>query len=245
MTEPFKDRVYNQLLAFAQYSYDLPKIIEFIDRYSSQEKKSCKILDVGCGYGKKLQPLQEAGYDVLGVDVNPQLIAANRAKGLNCLTVEEFEGYGEQFDLLLMSHIIEHFPPGELKEFMDSYLERLKMGGYLIIATPLLSDLFYEDFDHIKPYYPQGILMVFGDRYDDQVQYTSHHKLRLQDLWIRRRPYIPQFHKGRYMSRGTGQNKVFLVWVVALILLYRLSFRFIGQTDGWVGVFQKVKPIHK
>ena len=38
----------------------------------------------------------------------------------------------------------------------------LEIGGQLIVATPLMSDSFYEDFDHIKPYSASSILSVFG-----------------------------------------------------------------------------------
>jgi len=61
-----------------------------------------------------------------------------------------------------MSHIIEHFAPHDLLPFIDSYLHRLQPGGRLIICTPLLTKNFYNDFDHVKPYQPVGIGMVFG-----------------------------------------------------------------------------------
>jgi predicted SAM-dependent methyltransferase len=60
-----------------------------------------------------------------------------------------------------MSHVIEHFSPKDLIPFLDDYLDRLKVGGRLVIAIPLLTPYFYDDFDHVKPYHPMGILMVF------------------------------------------------------------------------------------
>ena len=59
-----------------------------------------------------------------------------------------------------MSHVIEHFAPSDLLVFMDGYIDLLRPGGHLIIATPLMSPYFYDDFDHIKP------LSTSGDTYD-------------------------------------------------------------------------------
>lgn len=234
-------RVKNKFYSILNYDYDLPKILDFFNKYRPDEKHKCKVLDVGCGYGKKLAALSSEGYDAIGIDINPKLVEANISKGLKCITLEEFSCNSEQFDIILMSHIIEHFNPDELKDFMDFYLDQLRLDGFLIIATPLISSFFYDDFDHIKPYSPQGILMVFGENYYDQVQYYSNNKLELKDLWFRKRHYRPQFFKGRYIP---DKSTFFLHCLeVCSILLCRSSFGIVGKTDGWVGVFQKVKSI--
>ena len=233
------EQLKKRFFSVIKYDYDLPIIMKFLRQYAPKEKAQCRILDVGCGYGGKLKPILEEGYDALGIDINPTLVAANKANGMPCLTLEEFEENSEQFDIILMSHIIEHFQHSELKEFMDSYLDRLKKNGLLIIATPLLSPTFYHDFDHVKPYSPHGIMTVFGDKYDDQVKYTSHNKLRLKDLKFRKRHYTPYSWRGWYMI--VPEKK--LIWAMQFIgiLLCRGSLGLIGRTDGWIGVFEKVR----
>lgn len=233
----------NKFYSIRSYNYDIPQIIKFFNQYSFQNNKTSKILDVGCGYGQKLKALKEAGYDVLGIDVNPQLVEANKANGFHCMTVEEFQQNSDEFDIILMSHIIEHFHPLELKDFMDFYLDKLKIGGHLIIATPILSPSFYDDFDHIKPYYPQGILMVFAENYDSQVQYSSRNKLKIKDIWFRRRHYRPHFFRSQYIR--TKWTKILQILDVLSKLLCIISFGVIGTTDGWIGVFEKIKPIKK
>jgi trans-aconitate methyltransferase len=42
-----------------------------------------RILDLGCGDGVLTQKLVEAGTDVVGVDADPQMVAAAREKGIN------------------------------------------------------------------------------------------------------------------------------------------------------------------
>src|SRR6266513_3193273 len=130
-----------------------------------------RVLDVGCGYGRLLALLQAAGLEPTGVDLNPEIVAANRKAGLSCISTDEFESSNDRYDVMLMAHVIEHFDPAGLLRFMDRYLDRLIPGGRLVIATPLMSDYFYDDFDHIRPYQPSGIQMVFGEG-TPQVQYS-------------------------------------------------------------------------
>lgn len=231
-------KVYEQIKQFyysvIQYDYDLPIMLNFLQKYSQQD---CRVLDVGCGYGKKTRGIATAGYDVLGVEINQQIVAVNQQTGLNCITVEEFLQNQDLYDVILMSHIIEHFHPSDLKDFMDFYLNRLKVGGYLIIATPLLTEYFYDDFDHVKPYLPLGILMVFGNS-PTQVQYYSQNKLSLTDLRFRRRHFRLTLVRGKYIRSWVTKFYQVLEFISTVLCL--ISFGWIGRKDGWVGIFRKI-----
>jgi SAM-dependent methyltransferase len=233
MVTVFK-RLYRSTITFDD---ETRKITEFVRHACRRPAEKCRVLDVGCGYGKKLHALQDNGVDVTGVEVNPEIVRANREAGLHCFTAEEFSHRTENYDVMLMSHVIEHFSPKDLIPFLDGYLDRLKFGGNLIIATPLLTPYFYDDFDHVKPYHPMGILMVFGaDR--AQVQYYARNKLALEDIWIRRSPLRPPHSRGRYMQSIQARPRQILEFLSAV--LYRVSGGLIGESDGWVGLFRKV-----
>jgi SAM-dependent methyltransferase len=195
-----------------------------------------RVLDVGCGHGRLLRLLVEQGWDAVGVDISPDIVKATRQAGLKCLTVEEFSDSKEQFDVVLMAHVIEHFGPGELLTFMDTYLDRLKPGGRLIIATPLMSDYFYDDFDHVRPYQPSGIQMVFGDG-SAQVQYGARNSLVLRDIWFRRSPLRISHSRLRYV-RSPWRFVLFALDAISA-MVFLISARSIGKTNGWVGVFEK------
>lgn len=197
-----------------------------------------RVLDVGCGFGRFLGRMQSAGLDATGVDVNPEIVTANRKAGLRCLGVDEFAQSRDLYDVLLMAHVIEHFAPRELLQFMDGYLDRLKPGGSLIIATPLMSDYFYDDFDHVRPYQVAGIQMVFGQG-GAQVQYYSRNKLELRDLWFRRSPVWISHSQARYLRGALGPVLAGLDILAGIAFL--MSFRLIGKANGWVGVFKKVE----
>jgi SAM-dependent methyltransferase len=58
------------------------------------------------------------------------------------------------FDMIHASHVVEHLMPETLYEFLKECDRCLKVGGFLVISAPLLSDIFYDDLSHIKPYQP-------------------------------------------------------------------------------------------
>lgn len=195
-----------------------------------------KVLDVGCGYGKNVILMREMGLNVLGVEVNPAIVAKNCNVGINCVTVEEFNAIQEKYDLMLVSHVIEHFQPDDLLVFLDSYLDRLKVGGFLIIATPLYSPYFYEDFDHVKPCHPTGINMVFCSN-DAQVQFYSRNKLTLINIWFRKGPFRRIFGRDIYIPKSFPVSKIINM---IFALTFKMSFGIIGRKDGWIGVYKKI-----
>lgn len=205
-------------------------------------------LDVGCGYGNKMLWLKELGCHVKGVDVNPNLVAAARSRGLDCVTVEEFSQSEQQYDIILMAHIVEHFTPQDLLGFMDIYLDRLKIGGHIVIMTPLDHDDFYVDFDHTKTYHPSAFISVFAQP-ESQVQYHSRNQLKLVGFGIRRRPRRHPL----FVSLYSEFNRPSIVWLAyhsCTTLFWRVAFRFSGgvlggKTDGWAGLFEKTKQIQQ
>lgn len=197
-----------------------------------------RVIDVGCGYGRYLSLLKNRGFDVTGVDVNPKLVAACRKSGIACFSPAEFAARDEAYDVMLMTHIVEHFSPSDLLSFVDGYLDRLRFGGYLVIATPLMSNNFYDDFDHVRPYQPLGLLMVFGNG-TAQVQYYARNRLELRDIWFRRGPWRLNYSRLRFATDRC--RHVMQAIDLACALLFRLSFGLLGRTDGWVGLFKKIE----
>lgn len=224
--------------AAVTFDHESRKVSALVGSVCPEPVKQWRVLDVGCGYGRYLRTLGGLGFDVIGVEENPIIVRANREVGLRCLTTEEFTQTQDAYDVIIMSHVIEHFAPRDLLPFIDRYLDRLKIGGRLVVATPLLTRFFYEDFDHIKPYHPTGLLMVFGEEHA-QVQYYSRNKLRLENVWIRRGPWRFAHRRARYVR--SPATRLLQLLELGGALAFRLSVGIVGQADGWVGMFRKVK----
>lgn len=197
-----------------------------------------KVLDVGCGYGRNLQLLRELGCVVKGIDVNQDCLNAMRAAGHDCVRPEELGQATPDYDAILLAHVIEHFTPEALFTMMDSYLDWLKPGGRLVVLTPLMSPYFYDDFDHVKPYHPAGLLMAFGMA-AAQIQYQSRNRILLEDMWFRRTHFKRTF--SRAMLLATPARHIGTAFEVVSVLLFRISGYRIGRKDGWMGTFRKVE----
>ncbi len=210
-------------------------MVEFIDSLALTGEQ--RILDMGCGFGKNLKLLKRKGLKPLGVDISKSIVEANLANGLNCTTLEEWQRTSESYELIIMSHIIEHFLPNDLMNFMNHCLSRLRVGGHLIIATPLMSKTFFHDFDHIRPYPPQAIGQMFAvDK--PQAQFHSNYKLELIDARTRKREIRLSPMTALYLRRNWPRVEEFIVGVFNW--MYRLSRGFVGQTDGWIGLYRNL-----
>jgi SAM-dependent methyltransferase len=210
----------------------IKNLLKNIDRNAS-------ILEVGCGYCQKTEFLKSIGFNnITGVEKNKKLVEQAKDRNFNVHTLEDFENtYKEKkFDVLFLSHIIEHFQYQDLKQFLEHYLEYLKENGYLLIATPVLNDNFYDDFDHVKPYTHLSILSVFG-AHGSQVQFYSRHQVKLLDLNYIRIAYRLKFY--RALALRTSWYRIPRIINQLLHLIYRVSFRSIGQPIAWVGLFEK------
>jgi len=76
-------------------------------------KQGDKILDLGCGPGYGVKVLERHGYEVLGVDLNHELVTRARAHGLNVIekdAVDAVREMGEHYDFFCMSDFVEHIP---------------------------------------------------------------------------------------------------------------------------------------
>lgn len=208
-------------------------VLEFIRRFGGGKPT---VLDVGCGYGRRLKRLRDEGLEAQGVEKNAAIVAENKTKGLPCRTPEELAGSHEKFDVLLLSHIVEHFAPHDLLAFLDHYFAYLKPGGLVVIATPLMSPYFFDDFDHVRPYHPESFLLAFDRSGKSQMQYHGKSGLELLDLWYRRSPCQAWYYRGRHLRVPSKVPVVLLN--KALKALFFLSGGLCGNTDGWVGAFR-------
>ena len=108
----------------------------WFERHHGNSKKS--VLDVGCGSGKILSLLKSAGHTVIGIEPDPRAREIAISRGLEVFdgTAENLppELESEQFDAVIMTHVLEHF--ADPLKAMNNAAALLKSGGKLTVETP-------------------------------------------------------------------------------------------------------------
>ena len=96
-----------------------------------------RLLEIGCGSGKRLSRLAALGWQVEGQEVDEKAWAAAKAKYPFHVHLGELKKLGlaaDSFDAVVMNHVIEHVhAPVEL---MEEARRLIKPGGMLILNTP-------------------------------------------------------------------------------------------------------------
>lgn len=95
-----------------------------------------RLLDVGCGAGAFLLWAKSVGWDVAGIDRSSIGAGRARERGLDvhCGSIEDAPWPGGSFDLVRMSHVLEHME--EPQAALESARRLLRAGGRLIIRVP-------------------------------------------------------------------------------------------------------------
>lgn len=131
--------LYKQLQCFPWYYMESKW--EFSEAVSILKSRTClgesRILEVGVGAGHFLEQARAVGFDVTGIELNPDGAASARAKGftvfeqdLAALKTENLD----YWDAICSFQVLEHLP--NPRQFLEQCLELLKPGGLLILSVP-------------------------------------------------------------------------------------------------------------
>lgn len=120
-----------------------------------------KLLDVGCGMGFLLAAISDT-WEKHGVDMSEYAYQYSRNRGdIYCGKIEDAPYESNYFDVLVLSHIIEHVESPEL--LINKCRRILKPNGKLIVETPdfdcAVAKAFGENFRLLKD---KGHIRLFG-----------------------------------------------------------------------------------
>jgi SAM-dependent methyltransferase len=95
-----------------------------------------RFLDVGCGNGQLIYHLARLGWQVRGVDLNPDTVATACESGLDVIAgdLESCHWPAGSFDAIYMGDLIEHVP--DPLRTLQLATRLLNTGGLLMIRTP-------------------------------------------------------------------------------------------------------------
>ena len=109
--------------------------------------KQGRFLDVGSNYGFMTETAGQAGFEAVGLEINPALVThASRTypqrRFVNA-PLEVFQTQGEQFDAVYCAEVVEHVI--DPRRFLETLAGLLRRGGVLLLTTP-----------HIREYRRRG-----------------------------------------------------------------------------------------
>lgn len=163
----FKENNYFKLRRVTPESYKNFRFPRYFKLFFPKDR-STKILDIGCGFGQLLLKLKERGYvNSKGIDISKESCECCKSQGLNVEKIKDIVSYckrtKEKYDLILMSHVLEHIEKEEIIKTLTAIRKYLltKKGRFCVVVPNAQSNTgcywFFEDFTH-KTLFTSGSL---------------------------------------------------------------------------------------
>lgn len=118
--------------------------------------KNSKILEIGFGNGTFLNYCKRQGYDLVGTELNADLLSVARTAGYEVFGGEFLEkAASSSFDFIFAFDVIEHIYPDDVVSFLSACNRVLRSGGVAIFRfpngdSPLAMPNFNADVTHLN-----------------------------------------------------------------------------------------------
>ncbi len=117
--------------------------------------ESARLLEAGCGNGKTMEALIDAGYRVTGVDFSEEAVRACRkllgdSADVRCASVMELPFGDGEFDGAVAFHILENIDAKDVPAAVSELARVLKDGGCIAVRVFGIGDLRSEKGERIS-----------------------------------------------------------------------------------------------
>ncbi len=173
--------------------YRLPR---YISGELPSDRKS-RILDIGCGLGQMLAALVKLGYEEAeGIDVSDAAVSACRDAGLAARRIDDIVDFCREqaepsFDLVIMSHVLEHIEKASIVGTLREIRTRLlRPGCPLLVMVPNAQSATgcywaYEDFTHTTLFTAGSLRYVLGAAGFREIRFLDADGLGASRAWVR------------------------------------------------------------
>lgn len=147
--------------------------------------KKGTLLDVGCGSGNKLHQAKQLGWDVTGLEIDPNAVKAARESGLNVIQGDfrQLEQLEDKFDCIICSHVVEHVH--EPTELLTLITKALKPQGTFILslpnATSHVRESFGENWRGLEA--PRHLGIPSLQKMIDYLKYLNYHDIKQINIY--------------------------------------------------------------
>jgi len=172
------------------FRFRLEEFIQILRRYQGLFGK--KALDVGCGGGISTFALEKLGLNVLGIDIQEDMIkyAKEAAKILNSkakfmiVDAKKFEAE-EKFDsIFLLGNVIAHIDIKDFKEIIQRLKNYLQRNGVLVLHYfDVISEIWNQEFFVKSPQMAGKDVLFTYDSHEGSINITIIEKKLRDDLY--------------------------------------------------------------
>ena len=125
------------------------------------------VLDVGCGRGEFLELLRDKGISARGIDLNEEMAAVSRERGLDVRSGDALSYLLAQPDGslggLFAAQVVEHLEPDYLMRFLEAAYHKLRPGSKIVLETINAAcwyaffSSYIRDVTHVRPLHPDTL----------------------------------------------------------------------------------------
>lgn len=134
---PGSPEFYEWLSSFDQYHAGVRWEHKLLARRLRETERPIRVLELGCGIGLFLKLLADApNVSAVGIDNSHNSVEIARRNGIDArhMSLDEMIDKGERFDVVVLSHVLEHIPyPIETLKRIKALLEP---GGSIVFSLP-------------------------------------------------------------------------------------------------------------
>lgn len=217
-------------------------VTDFLLDEITKQKKTGKLLDLGCGYGFFLAKARDNGWEVYGTDLSE--IAVNYVKQKHSIPNVRYAELSDtlfpdvKFDAINLTNVLEHVPSPT--QIIEVCRERLVDDGLLIIRVPNI------DFNELKQRFT-GVLKLLRLGKGGELSYLASsppvHLCGFTTRTLQR--YFEKCGlqvveiKPSKLSGVVNEMPVYRAFELFVGLLYRLSFRKINVSPTIIAIAKR------
>lgn len=218
-----------------------PRYAEYKEAYENYLAGRKRIADVGCGIGNFI------AFDpqhIEGVDQNKESLVILKKRGFRAkqAQVTKLPYKNGQLDGIFNGHVIEHLHPADALKMLYEFDRVLKVGGVIVLKTPLMYGRFFNDLTHIRPYPPEAIMDYMQETDQKVTQRTADRRItnyKIVDLFYRYDfVYYPQLEPSRIDDDFT--RLVVSIMKIFSAILYRIGIKNYFVKNGYTIVLEKL-----
>ncbi|MBP5502195.1 MAG: methyltransferase domain-containing protein [Bacteroidales bacterium] len=206
---------------------DLP-VLNFINNIYHGQRIT--LLEVGsgeCRFVKKLKSLYK-NIEITCIEINKDLAKIAEQLGCNVINANILDVKIEKkYDIVHCSHVIEHFYYPDVTKVLDLLISVVNEQGRLIIRSPLMWDMFYQDIDHIRPYPIESILNYFNCK---QQQKQGKARITVDSIWYRT---FPKKIGSNTIYNSTTRTTIFTKFYYLVIRIMNRCYQYLWNRYRW------------